>query len=567
MKKRKVIHWNPEEQTSGLAQRRKARSRKFMFAALKKTVVLFVFLAVCFSAWKIYQIYLKPYHEKAVNIATEAAGLQEEKAVDPHRFISEKKVILYRAEVYGAVDDITKLSVDHPTFNQVLLRIRRAFEDGDRLLSSRRFGQAMDRFDATMNLIADYRKLVDAKEESNESYEKFLSLIEKHERIRQIAPYDYERALAKGNEARRLWEAGKFEYSALSFTEAIALLSSLEERLTEYIAERELNGKQALATGDSEMAKTSFQEILEVHSGYEEAIRGLQRAETIEEVFEMLEMAKELEDSGDLEEALAEYEAAFEIDEFSLKAQQGANRLKDAIAKKRFKDLFEAANQAVESKDWNEAINNYEAIIEEFPDRLDIEDKLADARENKWEATLQDALDRALTHETNREWDDARNAYLEVLEMEKNHFDATEGLIRTGKTIRAIVRYETLMKQTLEFSNRGEFQQAIELYNEAMDSKPLYLELTPEYKEMKKLLSAQSRAVPVRLVSDGRTYVTVSAYTILGKFSSRTEKFLPGNYQLRGRRKGFRDVVVNIRVRGGEPTQVVKIECNVKLGN
>ena len=46
--------------------------------------------------------------------------------------------------------------------------------------------------------------------------------------------------------------------------------------------------------------------------------------------------------------------------------------------------------------------------------------------------------------------------------------------------------------------------------------------------------------------------------------SIETMKILPGNYEVVGRRRGYRDVVMLLQVRQGVPPPVVSVICTVK---
>ena len=47
------------------------------------------------------------------------------------------------------------------------------------------------------------------------------------------------------------------------------------------------------------------------------------------------------------------------------------------------------------------------------------------------------------------------------------------------------------------------------------------------------------------------------------KFETKIVTLLPGDYQVTGRRKGYRDVWLLLKVRAGEPPPLVTIICTV----
>jgi hypothetical protein len=78
------------------------------------------------------------------------------------------------------------------------------------------------------------------------------------------------------------------------------------------------------------------------------------------------------------------------------------------------------------------------------------------------------------------------------------------------------------------------------------------------------MLMSQSTPVDVTFTSDGRTWVSISNYRLLGQISSQTVKILPGDYEIVGRRKGYQDVLLLLQVRNGSPPPVVSVVCKLR---
>ena len=73
---------------------------------------------------------------------------------------------------------------------------------------------------------------------------------------------------------------------------------------------------------------------------------------------------------------------------------------------------------------------------------------------------------------------------------------------------------------------------------------------------------AEAAGVQVRLVSDGQTWVSITKVQQPAQFQQKTVTLPPGDYEIVGRRRGYRDVQNLLRVRSGEqPT--LTIICTV----
>jgi len=97
-----------------------------------------------------------------------------------------------------------------------------------------------------------------------------------------------------------------------------------------------------------------------------------------------------------------------------------------------------------------------------------------------------------------------------------------------------------------------------------MAVKPSYLANSERVNQLHQTLMAQSAPVDVTFASDGKTWVSISNYRLLGKISSQTVKILPGDYEIVGRRKGYQDVLLLLQVRNGSPPPVVSVICKLR---
>ena len=73
------------------------------------------------------------------------------------------------------------------------------------------------------------------------------------------------------------------------------------------------------------------------------------------------------------------------------------------------------------------------------------------------------------------------------------------------------------------------------------------------------LLAAYAVKVPVRIVSDGKTDITVRGVGIVGKVTERTIELRPGRYTFEGIREGFQAVLVRVDIPPGQADLVLEI--------
>jgi RNA polymerase sigma factor (sigma-70 family) len=125
--------------------------------------------------------------------------------------------------------------------------------------------------------------------------------------------------------------------------------------------------------------------------------------------------------------------------------------------------------------------------------------------------------------------------------------------------------YARLIETAGHLAENAEFQEAIRMYNRAMQIKPAALPVTAEVKQLQATLAAQNAPVEVTLTSDGLTWVSIANHRSPHRLSTDVVKTLPGNYEVIGRRTGYQDVVIPIQVRNGVPAPTISVTCTVPV--
>jgi tetratricopeptide (TPR) repeat protein len=482
-------------------------------------------------------------------------------------FVSRPKAELARDEVRDLLQT-TRQTVDlnSPVTMQKLLGVEMAFQEGDKLLDRRDYSGAFQSFEQTRVMLENFQEDMANKAESLAARDDFLVLRNKVEPQRNIDMDAYERAFAFYSEGVFFLENGSFYEAHERFDDAMVELRVLESKIKAFVDRRLFEGQSALAGGNSEEAMTIFNDVLGIEEENEVARSGIKRAETLDQVYPLVAEAKRLEDAGKLVEANDAYVRAYELDNLSAKAQQGMYRTARLVKDLNFNASLVDAHNAASNGNWFEAIEAYDRALEVYPDHEEVKQLREDAITLEYETKLANALDKAKFYEDNQEWDLAKDSYIEVLDLDPEHELGKEGLLRTGRMVRVILRYEKLIELSLLEARSGEFQSAIRYFNQAMGIKPDFLALSLDAERLKNYLEAQSKPVSLTLVSDGKTWVSVAGYELLGKIREKSIRILPGKYRIVGRRKGYEDVNISVQVVAGQNLPPISVIASKKVG-
>lgn len=557
-----IIHWNPGHDDEPEPKPAPSKNRT-LFLVLGGCALVLVAVGL---SWLVFSLTNRSSGPGDGSGSFEGMSITDPRSGDPRTaFVSRSRAELARDTASRSLTEFRRMPAEHPRLLQAMILLEKEFLEGERLLDRSDYQPALVQFELVNQQIEDFSEQIELRRRAKEGYDNFLTRIEKLEVGRNFAPDAYNQAFNAASEGRQFLEQGSFKAAALKLDEAEKAMNTIEEAISGAEESSLLDGRQALAVGDKDAALDAFSTVLELDPDNEEATRGLTRAQTIDTLTDLLARANQNEEIENFEEALELFEKASETDALSAKSQQGVARLKKKIKDRDFDRAVAEAEASKDDDDWTTAIAAYERALEVYPRRDEIKDLLKEARETEHEVKVQRSLATAYGYENDRQWMDARKAYLTTLEIEPKLEEAEEGLVRTSRMLRVILRYEKLLELAADQAARAEFQPAIRSFNEAISIKPDYIQLTQDQITVKNLLSAQSKPVGINFTSDGKTWVTISNYKLLGKFKEESVKILPGDYEIVGRRKGYEDVVLLLQVRAGSPPPTVIVVCDKRL--
>ncbi len=553
-KKRRIIHWNPE------AGRETVQHRWTWKRVILWSVGGFFGLLVAAGILiRVAKRVLGPDVFRGGAAVAASAPTPD----DANRaFVSQSKAELSHATAVKALSELKRLPTDHPKQLQDLILITKSFQEAEVLLGAHEWGRAYAVFDALNRDMDTFSRNVKIKLEAQKGYDAILLRIKDLELARTLAPGSLEAAFESAGGGRKLLEDGNFLGAKKIFDEGFAELKTAEKALANFVGENLLKGQQALTKGQRDTAKAAFTAALEKAPGNEDALRGLKRAENIDRVHALLLQGEELEKKAQYAQAAESFGKAFSLDALSAVAQQGQARALRLEKETKFDTAFTTAQTAMKQGDWAKAMVELQNALKVYPQKTDVQAMLRSARENAHKDAVQRALTRAYALENQHLWKEARDAYDETLKLQPDLADAKDAYLRCGNMIRTLLEYGKLVDQAGQLADKSEFQAAIKIFSRAMAIKPGYpLPSDGKVQQLHTLLTAQSKPVEVTFKSDGKTWVSISNFRQPSQSETFSAKILPGDYEVVGRRKGYRDVIMLLQVRNGNPPPTVTVIC------
>lgn len=551
-KKHRVIHWNPD---AGAAPVR----RRWSWQRIVGWTVggFFGLLFAAGIVIRVIKLVAGPEVFQSAGAVPASAGARDPNAA----FVSQTRAEFAHETAAKGLAEIRRLPQNHPIQLEKLIMIEKEFVAGEALLAAHDYSQAYAHYYALNRDIDEYNRSIKAKQEAQQAYDTILVRIKDLELARSLAPKALDAATTAAGNGRQFLNDGSFLAAKTTLEEGLAQLKKAENALGDYVKGNLERGQEALGKGQRDAATSAFKAALEKSPGNDVALQGLKRAETIDRVFALLLQGGELEKHAQYAQAADSYQKAFALDGFSALAQAGAARAARLEVETRFNNAFTAAQSAFARKDWDKAIAECQNALHVFPQRTEVQAMLKSARENAHNDAVRKALAKGYSYETQYLWKEARDAYNETLQLESNQADAREGYIRTGQMIRTLLQYEQLIEAAEQLASKAEFQAAIRRFNDAMAIKPAYLVNNDKVQQLHALLQAQNLPVEVTFQGDGQTWVSITNYRLLGQIQNTTVKILPGDYEVVGRRKGYKDVLMLLQVRHGSTPPLITVSC------
>lgn len=369
-------------------------------------------------------------------------------------------------------------------------------------------------------------------------------------------------------EARALYEAGDraylaqdFALAAKQYTESLALYEDLIERIEPTFRRAMEAGVAALGAGSSAEAAGAFRRALVITPDDPDALEGLARAESLDRVLALMASGGRAEQAGELEAALADYEAALELDALWQPARDGRRRVLAALDDRAFAQAMSRGYAALNDR-------SYDAARRAFRDAARIDPQSEAPAAALQEATLAEREDRlaalasnAAAAEAREDWVAARKAYDGMLAIDPNLDVATEGKRRADNRIALTAAARDFIDNPDQLARMAALREGGALLERLQALQPRGARLESLTDALARTLQRAAIPVEVTLRSDGETNVTVLQVARLGTFTETSLRLRPGLYTATGTRRGFRDVRKQFRVEPGGIESPVIIRC------
>lgn len=356
-------------------------------------------------------------------------------------------------------------------------------------------------------------------------------------------------------------ERRKYEGAPEPLAQLQKSLDEIEARVPEALKAQMDDGKRALAAGEFENARHSFDTALKIEPGNNEASEWLGKVAAASGALPGIAQAENAEAEKDYPNAKRLFSEVLKANPGNLAATQGLARVNRAVADEEFNAALGAGLSALNAGRLAEANTHLQRARALRPDSREVATALQRVADTGSGRSLADLENRAARLVTEERWTEALELYDEALSRDPSLQFAIDGRAAVapraelGNQLQALIdRPERLAADEVRIQAERLLARARALPTQG----PV---IRSQVSRLELLLPTFNQPVMLALESDNATEVAIQRVGFLGAFDRRQVELKPGRYTVTGKRAGFRDVRRDITVAPGQTGQTIVIRC------
>jgi tetratricopeptide (TPR) repeat protein/tRNA A-37 threonylcarbamoyl transferase component Bud32 len=346
-----------------------------------------------------------------------------------------------------------------------------------------------------------------------------------------------------------------------NYLDAIGVVEPLFDRIEPEFRKALSGAQAAFEAADWPEALRLFELAVAITPADPVALAGLERTRNLDDVLRLVDQGLDYEDDLELEAAEASFSQAATIDPLWEPALEGLERVRATRTKMEFDLRMSEGLEALASGDYLSARAAFRTAQKLLPGSPEPADGLLQVDQGLRLQGITSLEQEALVLENDENWDAAATTYEEILRIDSTLTFAIDGLANARRMGQLHDTLDEYISDPDKLSLPSTMQKATTLVVDVTRMGDIGPRLAGQRDELSQLLKRAATPVPVEMVSDNMTQVSVYKVGILGRFTSTELALRPGTYVAVGVRPGFRDVRLEFRVAPEIDMQPVVVRC------
>ncbi len=383
--------------------------------------------------------------------------------------------------------------------------------------------------------------------------------------VRRWAGVQFQKAEELYAAGDRAYLERDYDAAQRNYLDAIAVVEPLFDQIDAEF-QKALSGAQAaFDVSDRAESLRLFELAVAITPNDPVAVAGYERARNLDSVLRLVDQGLEYEEDLELEAAETSFRQAVTIDPQWVPAQEGLVRVQRTRTEMEFDLRMSEGLEAITSGDFLAARAAFRMAQKLIPESREPADGLLQVDQGLRLQDINVLEQEALALEHDEHWDAVAATYEEILKIDANLSFAIEGRDHAQKMSALHKQLDDYVAEPDRLSIPSVMQKATTLVVDITRMQDIGSRLAAQRDELSRLLKRAATPVPVALVSDNLTHVSVYKVGNLGNFTNTELALRPGTYVAVGVRPGFRDVRLEFRVAPEIDMQPVVVRCEERI--
>ena len=383
------------------------------------------------------------------------------------------------------------------------------------------------------------------RKRAQETLARFVKLqikLDEEMHVRDWGADAFDAAQQLANDGDALFTKQQFDDAMGNYEKGIAALETLsaqgEARFNDALAA----GAHAIDQRDAAAAETAYSTAATVYPNDGRIAEGRSRAKRLPQIVELFDDADRAVERNDWRTALAKYRAIQAIDAKTQGLQAVLNDAQARVADLDYQGVLSTGYAALDSGDYDAAKRAFDTALRQRPNDVAARDGMNQVEQRSTLSDIEQYHQKATRAEADERWAEAVSNYEKVLAVDASIKFAMDGRARAGARFDLDRKLTAAIADPGALSSDATYAETVQLYQGAVKITSPGPRLTDQLNRLEAALALASEPVPVTLMSDAVTEVTISQLGALGKFTRKEVHLRPGRYVLLGSRDGRRDV-------------------------
>ena len=394
------------------------------------------------------------------------------------------------------------------------------------------------------------------------------------EYVREVEPLIHSQAFASWDaviqrDLTALKAAALQAFSDGNHADALSLLTTALEKARTALERREAAFTTALAAADASLEQDEYAaaslhitDALRIRPQSPDALRLQAKIEALPEVLVHVEAARIARLENNTQAELQALEEVVKRDPSRPAIRQRLASLRAAIQDDRYSRHIARGFAALEKNDLGSAQEQLSHARQVFPNRPETALLAKQVGELDHGLQVERLLHQARSAGQADDWSAALDAYRQVEAIRPGHAPAIQGRQTAERLLALLSAITAQLDAPHRLTLPSVAAQARELIAHGLEAGQASPQLAARAAELRHTLERYSRQVPVRIVSDGKTTISVRGVGRVGAVVSKLIHLKPGAYRFEGSRSGYKSEIVQVRVPPDAFDVQVEIVCD-----